>query len=257
MIAGHPNYLSEQLVVEAGFREISCELMQPKELSLSKEHCFISTYACSRLYPFGSQLEANYDLVHEASLARVQKLIIILPLFPKTKPYKKVVQEQEHICKAVTESGLDYLILKVNYLFSDFDPLLRDAEKGKLKIFGWGQYQVNPIHEKDLAQLILDQLDTGSKIMEIGGPEILTQMEIATMALKAQGKYPKIKHHPQWFKKWQAALYQILQSEDNYWRWHQSPMQLRQDVLGERHGLHRLQAYFRCEAQSINPKTIN
>lgn len=280
MIAGSHNYLGQHLLKETRFRELPFRVMgqnidqllqmgiSPSQIipaaagqalgladGLKDVQCLISSYGSSRLYPRASESKANYHLLQEAKLSGLKKLIFVLPLFPKAKLYKKALQEQAAFCQAVKDSGLDYLIFKVNYLFPDFRALLQEAERGKIKLFGWGQYRLNPLHGEDLAQIILDRQSESRKVFEIGGPEVFTLMEIANLALKAQGKYPQIKHRPHWLKPVLKLIKSLFQSPESYRAWRLSPLLLRQNLLGERHGIHRLQAYFRCEAQSLKPQS--
>jgi len=54
----------------------------------------------------------------------------------------------------------------------------------------------NPVHQADVAKLLLENLDSGAAEISIGGPDIFTRREIAELAFHVLGKRPRIMRLP-------------------------------------------------------------
>ena len=63
--------------------------------------------------------------------------------------------------------------------------IFRMATKGKVWLIGSGRTRLNPIHGADLADVIASALGAQQPEAEVavGGPDVLTQREIAELAL--------------------------------------------------------------------------
>ena len=68
-------------------------------------------------------------------------------------------------------------------------------------LFGKGDFKLNPIHGEDLAQVCVDKMSSNENEITVGGPDMLSQNELATLALNAWGKAPRIVHLPDWIRK--------------------------------------------------------
>ena len=75
------------------------------------------------------------------------------------------------------------------------------AKSGRVYLFGDGNLKSNPIHGEDLAKICLDGIDNSEQEIIVGGPEILSQKEIACIAFEAIDKIPKITFIPDWVRK--------------------------------------------------------
>ena len=53
------------------------------------------------------------------------------------------------------------------------------AQKGKVYLFGDGNFRGNPMHGRDLAGFIVEKMDCMETELEVGGPDLLTQNQIA------------------------------------------------------------------------------
>jgi uncharacterized protein YbjT (DUF2867 family) len=65
------------------------------------------------------------------------------------------------------------------------------ARAGFAPLVGDGSARTNPIHEKDLAHVIVDGLDYPNREISVGGPEVLTRRAIFEMAFKVLDKKPR------------------------------------------------------------------
>jgi uncharacterized protein YbjT (DUF2867 family) len=149
-------------------------------------------------------------------------------------------------------SGLEHLIVRPNGFFSDMKDFLIMAQSGRVYLFGSGNYKLNPVHGEDLAKAIVESLETSEQELMIGGPDILTQNEIAEMALKAQMKPIKIVHLPDWIRKLIIRVMRVFTSSKTYGPIEFFLTMLGQDNIAPRYGVHRLKSHFIQEVDQLN-----
>ena len=70
------------------------------------------------------------------------------------------------------------------------------ARRGRVWLFGDGSGRLNPIHGADLAAACADATEAGLGWAEVGGPDVMTQAEIAAAAFAALGHPPRIAYLP-------------------------------------------------------------
>lgn len=151
--------------------------------------------------------QANVNLINEAKKSGVKKFIYISVLNGEKLRHLKICEAKEKLGDYLKASGLDYCIVRPNGFFSDMGDFLKMAKGGKVYLFGDGKLKLNPIHGKDLAKEVVKTINESKKEFNIGGPDLLSQNEIAKLALKAYGKPIKIVHLPDWIRKF--ALWTI------------------------------------------------
>lgn len=160
--------------------------------------------------------QANANLLKEALNAGFKKFIYVSVLKGPDLTKLKMVEAKELFVKELMSSGIDYTIIRPNGFFSDMTEVLEMAKKGKVYLFGDGSYQANPIHGADLASFIVDYLDSSRIELEIGGPDLMTQNEIANIAFQAIGKDPKISHIPIWVRNVTLGLIRFFSGQKVY-----------------------------------------
>jgi len=151
--------------------------------------------------------KANVNLIDEAKKNGVKKFIYISVLNGEKLRQLKICEAKEKLGDYLKSSGLDYCIIRPNGFFSDMGDFLKMAKSGKVYLFGDGKLKLNPIHGKDLAKEVVNAINQEKEEINIGGPDLLSQNEIAELALKAYGKAIKIVHLPDWIRKF--ALWSI------------------------------------------------
>jgi len=151
--------------------------------------------------------KANVNLIDEAKKNGVKKFIYISVLNGEKLRQLKICEAKEKLGDYLKSSGLDYCIIRPNGFFSDMGDFLKMAKSGKVYLFGDGRLKLNPIHGKDLAKEVVNAINQKKEEINIGGPDLLSQNEIAELALKAYGKAIKIIHLPDWIRKF--ALWSI------------------------------------------------
>lgn len=196
--------------------------------------------------------QANMNLLNEAKAAGIQKFIYVSAIHGDKMRQLKIMEAKEKFVDALKDSGLDYIIIRPNGFFSDMKDFLEMAKTGKVYLFGRGEYKLNPIHGEDLANFILESLDSKENQIAIGGPDILTQKEIATLALKAFGKPEKIIHLPDWIRRATISVMRIFTSAKTYGPFEFFLTMMAQDNIAPRYGIHRLSTFFHQEADQIS-----
>ena len=196
--------------------------------------------------------QANVNLLNEARKAGVKKFVYVSVINGETMRHLKIMEAKEKFVDELKASGMDYLIVRPNGFFSDMKDFLDMAKKGKVYLFGHGEYQLNPIHGADLAKAIIESLDTPQNELVVGGPDILTQNEIAEMALKTLKRKGKIVHLPDWMRKLVLSGMRIFTASKTYGPIEFFLTMMAQDNIAPRYGVYRLKSHFTREVDQIS-----
>lgn len=189
--------------------------------------------------------QANLNLLQEAKKAGVKKFIYISVFNGEKFRNLKICEAKEKFVDELKSSGLDYCIIRPNGFFSDMKDFLEMAKKGKVYLFGDGMYKFNPVHGEDLAKVCVDAIVSSEAEIEIGGPETLSQNDIATIALKAAGKKVKILHLPDWIRKFTLWSVRTFTSSKTY-----GPLEffltlMATDMIAPQYGNHKLEDFYK------------
>lgn len=196
--------------------------------------------------------QANLNLLMEAQRAGVEKFIYVSAINGDKMRHLKIMEAKEMFVDTLKASELDYAIIRPNGFFSDMKDFLDMAGKGKVYLFGHGNFQLNPIHGADLAYICVDAIGTLNKEVIVGGPDILTQNEIAELALKSLNKPIKIQHLPDWIRRLIMWGLRTFTSSKVYGPYEFFLTMMAQDNIGPRYGVRRLSSFFRETADQIN-----
>ena len=198
------------------FKTIVMEVTKPEMLQgiMNDVDVVISTVGITKqkdgLTYMDVDYQANLNLLNEAKKAGVKKFIYVSAFNADRLKHLKIAAAKEKFVNELISSGLDYSIIRPNGFFSDMTEFLKMAKKGKAELFGDGNYKMNPIHGKDLAEVCVDAIESDASTIEIGGPEIFTHKEIVEMASNIIGKEGKISYMPEWVRKmilWSARTF--------------------------------------------------
>ena len=195
--------------------------------------------------------QANMNLLSEAKKAGIKKFIYISAVNGDQMRHLKIMEAKEKFVDALKASGMDYNIIRPNGFFSDLKDFLDMAKSGRVYLFGDGEYKLNPIHGADLAEFILDSINSIEKEIEIGGPDILTQNEIAELALKALDKPVRILHLPDWIRRALISILRTFTSSRTYGPYEFFLSMMAQDNIAPRYGIYRLKTFFQEEADLL------
>ncbi len=188
--------------------------------------------------------QANKELLEEALKACASKFIYVSVFNSEKMTNLKAVQAKLKFEDELKRSGIDYSIIYPNGFFSDMLEYLEMAKKGKGYVFGSGDYKINPIHGKDLAEICVKAASSNDKEIKVGGPDILTHNEIMAIAFDIVTKPVNISKMPIWMKNFILALARTFTSVKTY-----GPMEffmtvLAMDMIAPAYGKHRLKNFF-------------
>lgn len=194
--------------------------------------------------------QANLNLLTEAKRSGVKKFIYVSALHGDKLKQLKIFEAKEKFVKKLSESGLDYCVVRPTGFFSDMTEFYNMANKGRIYLFGDGEYKSNPIHGDDLAKVCIDAIESVEKEISSGGPEIFTQVELAMLAFEAAGKPVKITFIPDWVRIGLLKLCKLFLNAKKY-----GPIEfflnvLVMDMTAPKFGVQTLSRYF----QSLNEK---
>lgn len=160
--------------------------------------------------------QANLNLLEEAKKCGVKKFIYVSVLNGPLLRSLKICNAKEKFADELKNSGLDYCIIRPNGFFSDLAEFYKMAQKGTVYLFGDGTLKSNPISGEDLSVYCVDMIDNFSGEFNIGGPQILTQNEIAEIAFFVSGKQVNIVHIPDWIRKFALEFIRIFTPQKIY-----------------------------------------
>ena len=233
---------------------LEAQVTQPETL---KEICknidvVISTVGITRqkdgLTYMDVDFQSNVNLIDEAKKEGVKKFIYISVLNGEKLRHLKICEAKEKLGDYLKLSGMDYCIIRPNGFFSDMKDFLNMAKTGNVYLFGDGKLKLNPIHGKDLAKEVANAIRNDKKEINIGGPDLLSQNEIAELALRTYEKPIKIIHLPDWIRKlvlWSARAFTSLKTYGPI-EFFMTTMVM--DMEAPQFGNHKLEDFFNDEA---------
>ncbi|PID93849.1 MAG: NAD-dependent dehydratase [Bacteroidetes bacterium] len=195
--------------------------------------------------------QANVNLIDEARKSGVTKFIYISLLNGDKLRYIKGGEAKEKLVDYLKNSGLDYCIIRPNGFFSDMGDFLKMAKGGRIYLFGKGELKMNPIHGKDLAEVVVDSINQNKQEINVGGPDMLSQNEIAALALEAYRKPVKIVHLPDWIRRFVIWFFRSFTNQKIY-----GPIEffmtiMVMDMQAPKYGKEKLEDFFNQEVKKL------
>ena len=196
--------------------------------------------------------QANLNLLEEAKQGGVRKFVYVSVLNGEKLTKLKICEAKEKFVAALKKSGLEFCIIRPNGFFSDMTEFFNMAKSGRIYLFGSGELKANPIHGEDLAKICVSAIESDEEEIEAGGPEILTQNEIAKTAFNVVGKTPKITHIPDWIRRVILSLARLVLNTQKY-----GPIEffmnvMAMEMIAPEYGKHTLKEYFNeLERQNV------
>ena len=138
----------------------------------------------------------NINLLTAAQTTAVKKFVYVSVF--NTPAYADLAYVRAHtdVAHALRQADLAYAVIEPTGFFSAFAVFPRLVRYGVAPLIGTGEAKTNPIHEKDLARICADAIETGDGEIPIGGPEVLSRRAIFELAFNAVGKKPRFVHLP-------------------------------------------------------------
>lgn len=140
--------------------------------------------------------QANLNLLREAEAAGVKRFAYVFVLNADAMAGVPLVDAKTDFVNSLQASDMPATVIAPTGYFSDMGEILAMAQRGRVWLFGQGTQRLNPIHGADLAVAIADATEEGRGWIEVGGPDVMTQDEIASAAFAALGTAPRITHLP-------------------------------------------------------------
>ena len=188
--------------------------------------------------------QANKNLLNEAIKKKVSTFMYISVFNAQKLRHLQIVKAKEQFVDELRAAGLHCTVIRPNGFFSDTQEFLNMAKKGRIYLLGRGEYRANPIHGADLARACCEKLESGEEEIDIGGPQVLTQNQIASLAFEVLGEKPKITHIPLWLGRLTVTLAKLLTSVKTYGPLEFFMTVLTMDMVAPAHGEHTLKHYF-------------
>ena len=188
---------------------------------------------------------ANKNLLDEALREGVQKFVYVSVFKGEMMRHIAIGAAKERFVDALKVSGIDYCIVRPSGFYSDMGNFLKMAKGGKVRLFGKGQYAMNPIHGEDLAEVCVAQLASAEKEVNVGGAEVFTHTEIARLAFEVLHKPVKISYSPDWLRRFILKIGKYLMPKSAYGTIEfVFPVMAMDLVTPLKVGKHRLKAHF-------------
>lgn len=153
---------------------------------------------------------ANVALIAEAKKAKVRRFIYLGvyggPIYEDTA----YVQSHALVEKALLESGLSYTVVKPTGIFGAFAEFVQMARKGPVPVIGSGAAPTNPVHERDVAEVIMGVLESGPASVDVGGPDVLTRREIVELSFRTIASRPRPLAMPAWLMGLIAGIFRLF-----------------------------------------------
>ncbi len=138
--------------------------------------------------------QGNYNLLQIAQQTTELKKFIYVSRLNPAQPQEYTAKER--FVKALQESPTTSCIIRPTGYFSDLTTYLNMARRGTTYVLGQGECSMNPIHAADLAQICIKAMIAKEKELLAGGPQNLSQRQIAQLAFETLGKKAQIQGLP-------------------------------------------------------------
>ncbi len=196
--------------------------------------------------------QGNSNLLKEALIDGVKSFQYISAINGDKLRYLKIFEAKERFVDKLRSSGINYCVLRPNGFFSDMRDFLNMAKGGRVYLFGDGNFKLNPIHGEDLAKVCVDSMVKGIEEDTVGGMDILSQNELAELALKAWEKPIKISHLPDWTRRFIIWLLRTFTSSITYGPIEFFLTAMADDNIASQFGTKKLEHFFNSEVKRIN-----
>lgn len=150
--------------------------------------------------------QANANLLAEAERARVGHFAYVHVLGAQQMRNVALVQAKQAFADRLIASNLRSTLVCPSGFFSDMADFYAMAERGRVWLFGKGARRLNPIHGADLAFALADAVEAEAEHLDVGGPDVFTQKDLAALALQVAGQERRITCLPDVFRRMVIVL---------------------------------------------------
>lgn len=186
----------------------------------------------------------NRNLLSEPLKCGVKKFVYVSVLHAEQMADLKIVQAKERFVRELLASGVGCTIIRPNGYFSDMREFLKMAKRGRVFLFGRGEFLINPISGRDVAARCLDAIDLDDQELCFGGPTTYTHREIAHEAFDALGATPRVTCIPVFFARALLWFAKRVAPASVYGPMEFTLTVITTDMVGPAYGKDRLRDFF-------------
>ncbi len=157
--------------------------------------------------------QGNLNLLLEAEKSNVEFFEYISVFGAEKLPELKIIQAKEKFANRLKQSSIKSCIIRPTGFFGDLKELLKMGKGGKMYLIGNGENKINPISGKDLATVCVDSFEKSKSEVNVGGPKVYTQNQLAEVAFNALKIKGKSIHIPIWVRNFTYTILKIFTSE--------------------------------------------
>ena len=182
--------LKERSSLDAACREVSAVISTASSTLSRREGDSIQTV----------DLEGQLNLIDAAKAANVSRFVLIS--FPQVDVEFPLQAAKRRVEEHLKSCGLIYTILQPTFFMEVWlSPALGfDAANAKAQIYGSGENKISWISYKDVAKFTVASLDNAearNAVIELGGPEALSPLEVVRAFEELQGRKFDVQHVPE------------------------------------------------------------
>ena len=196
--------------------------------------------------------QGNKNILNQAIEENVSRFMYISVFNASKLRHLEIVKAKERFADELKAAGLDHIIVRPNGFFSDMKEFFNMAKRGRVYLFGNGEYRGNPIHGADLAKACVERLDSNDGEWDIGGPEILTQNEIASQAFEVLKQKPRVTRIPIWINNLTIKSARFFTSVRTYGPIEFFMTVLAMDMIAPTYGRRTIKDYFKEISEASN-----
>ncbi|WP_068088166.1 SDR family oxidoreductase [Polycladidibacter stylochi] len=141
---------------------------------------------------------ANSHLLQMAIDAHLQFFSYVHVIGNAQQNGSQLFTAKQAFVDSLQQSPIESYVVRPSGFFSDLAEVFTMAQKGRVWLIGNGQQPVTPIHPRDLAKEVVRALLKGQRDITVGGPQTITQDDIAKLAFSVLGQKSKTSHIPEW-----------------------------------------------------------
>lgn len=193
--------------------------------------------------------QGNANLLKQALKEEVEAFQYVSAIHGDQLRHLKIFEAKERFVDELKAASLRHSVARPNGFFSDMGDFLSMAKRGRVYLFGHGNFKLNPVHGADLAEVCVNKMIAGESEFTVGGPDFFTHTELAEEALKAWQKPIKISYLPDWSRRFIIWILRNFTSSKTYGPIEFFLTAMAADNIADSYGTHRLKDFFKMEVQ--------
>ncbi len=190
-------------------RKLCLDVTKPQQLEgVCKDiDIVISTIGITRLDAEITHMDVDYqgnlNLLNEAKKDGVKKFVFICPAGTDQGHKQVPLFEAKYLFEEeMKKSGIGWLIFRSGGFYKDLADYGKVSAKGKAYVINGGVNKFTPIAKAELAEIMVeDTLKLENQIIEVGGPEDLSWIDVCRICAEALDKKTKTVSVPGWLCK--------------------------------------------------------